>query len=98
MWYERYTNFPISHFNFVCSKFNRFPNSGDDYEIEKTDTLGSIEKSSQETIEFPIKFVMKNLNKVPNHINIQDDKLKEQDYYANLGFSTTHKKKKKSRK
>jgi len=50
-------------------------NSEDKIEIEKTDTLGSIEKSSQETLEFPIKFVMKNFNKVPNHISIKDDKV-----------------------
>jgi len=30
--------------------------------------------SSQETIDFPIKMIMKNFGKIPNHISIRDEK------------------------
>ena len=66
--------------------------------LRKRKLWHQLKNSSQETIDFPIKFVMKNLNKVPNHINIQDEKVNNIDYYAKIGFNTTHKKKKKSRK
>lgn len=43
--------------------------------LRKRKLWDRLKNSSHETIDFPIKFVMKNLNKVPNHINIQDEKV-----------------------
>ena len=47
-----------------------------------------LRNSSRDTIDFPIKFIMKNLHKVPNHISIKDEQM----------YGSNSKKKKKSRK
>ena len=51
-----------------------------------------LKNSSQETIDFPVKMIMKNFGKVPNHISILDEKVSSKKRKKNRKKSNSSKK------